>query len=179
MKVIGVCGSPRTGSNTEILLRETLKTMGNGGAETELILLREKNIELCNGCDECSETKECNIKDDMQEISEKLINSDVIILGSPTYFDNVSALMKKFMDRTNPLSISRKLKGKFAGVIGVGEVRPSSIRKCVRAIMDFCVCHRMMIKGGVMVKACKENEISGNENILVEARKLGKKLLKV
>jgi len=180
MRTIGICGSPRTGSNTEILLREVLKTIKKSGAETELILLREKNIELCRGCDEkCSKTGECVISDDMQEIYEKLINSDLIILGSPTYFDSVSGLMKNFMDRTDPLTAGRKLKNKIAGVIGVGQVGPESIRKAMRSMMDLCVCHRMIIKGGVMVKAYRENEISGKQNILVEAQKLGKKLLKV
>jgi len=180
MKAIGICGSPRTGSNTEILLREVLKTMKKSWVETELILLREKNIELCRGCDEkCSKTGECVISDDMQEIYEKLINSDVIIFGSPTYFDNVTGLMKNFMDRTDPLTVNKKLKNKIAGVIGVGLVGPESIRKNMRSLMDFCVSHRMIIKGGVMVKAYEENEISRKENILIEARKLGKKLLKV
>ena len=179
MKVIGICGSPRIGSNTEILLRETLKTMEKSGAETELILLREKNIQLCTGCDECSKTGECVIEDDMKEINEKLSNANVIIFGSPTYFDNVTGLMKIFMDRTDPLCTGKKLRNKIAGVICVGEIGPESIRKSMRTIMDFCVDHRMIIKGGLMVKAHKENEISEKENILEEARKLGKKLLKV
>ena len=179
MKVIGICGSTRVGSNTEILLRETLKTMEKSGAETELILLREKNIQLCGGCDKCSGTGQCEIEDDMQEINEKLSNSDVIIFGSPTYFDNVTGLMKIFMDRTDPLWPSKKLKNKSAGVIVVGEIGPESMRKSMRSIMDFCVDHRMIIKGGLMVKSYKENEIAGKENILEEARKLGKKLLKV
>ena len=180
MKAIGICGSPRNGSNTEILLREALKTMEKSGVETELILLREKNIELCKGCDEqCHNTGECIISDDMQKIYEKLSNSDVIIFGSPTYFDNVTGLMKNFMDRTDPLTAERKLKNKLAGIITVGLIGPESMRKSIRTLMDFCVSHRMIIKGGVMVKAYKENEISGKENILIEARKLGKKLLKV
>lgn len=179
MKIIGICGSPRKKANTEILLKETLDTVSKSGMDTELILLREKKIELCRGCDEkCQETGECIIVDDMQEVYEKLISADGIILGSPTYFDNVSALMKNFMDRTDPLTVGRKLKNKIAGLIAVGLVGPESIRKSVRAMMDFCECHRIIIKGEMMVKAYKEGEVLGKENILIEARKLGEKIVK-
>ena len=47
MKIIGVCGSPRRGGNTEYLLRLALEEAEEGGAETELILLCDKEIEPC------------------------------------------------------------------------------------------------------------------------------------
>jgi len=52
MKVVGICGSPRKG-NTEWMLRKLLGGAAKAKAETELILLREKNISWCDGCLSC------------------------------------------------------------------------------------------------------------------------------
>ncbi len=41
-----------------------------------------------------------------------LLEADLIIMGSPTYFGNVSAEMKTFMDQTGGLWIQAKLAGK-------------------------------------------------------------------
>ena len=79
MKILGICGSPRKG-NTEFLLRETIKVAKEKGAEVELIFLREKRIEFCDGCLRCDETGKCHLRDDMQEIYKKLEESDISFL---------------------------------------------------------------------------------------------------
>jgi multimeric flavodoxin WrbA len=86
MKILGICGSPRKG-NTEFLLRKALKAAREKGAETELILLREKRVEHCDGCSKCEKTGECHIRDDMQEIYNKLEDADAIVLASPNYYE--------------------------------------------------------------------------------------------
>ena len=91
MKIVGICGSPRKG-NSELLLREALQAAERAGAETELILLREKKIEHCDGCLECDETGECRIKDDMQEIYPKLIDANAIMIATPNYYENVPGI---------------------------------------------------------------------------------------
>jgi len=48
MKVLGICGSPRKG-NTEWMLDTILKSFAVKGAETEIILLRKKNVKTCKG----------------------------------------------------------------------------------------------------------------------------------
>ena len=77
MKVVGICGSPRKG-NTEWMLRKFLEGTAKAGAETDLILLRQKNIKGCDGCLTCEvggkERKGlCRVLDDMEEIYPKLI----------------------------------------------------------------------------------------------------------
>ena len=64
MKVIGICGSPRKGGNTEIMLKRALKAAESKGAETDLILLAGKTI---NHFDPDKE-----IKDDMDAIIPKI-----------------------------------------------------------------------------------------------------------
>ncbi len=118
MKILAICGSPRKG-NTEFMLNTILDAITDH--ETELILLREKNIQHCTGCDLCyNELKPCYLEDDMQEIIPKLLAADLIIFGSPNYFSNVSSLMKTFMDRTNELAKEHKLENKEGVLVCVG-----------------------------------------------------------
>lgn len=117
MKIIGIVGSPRTGGNTEILVRDALEAAKESDAEVELIRLAGKRIEGCDGCGACMKTGECRIKDDMQEIYQKLLDADGIILASPTYWWSITAQCKALMDRTLCLWWGRKLKGKVGGSI--------------------------------------------------------------
>ncbi|MCX6789437.1 MAG: flavodoxin family protein [Candidatus Gribaldobacteria bacterium] len=122
-KFLLVSGSPRSG-NTELILKKIFEALPK---EKELILLRQKNINHCKGCLSCDKLKKCVQRDDMQAIYPKMQAADVLIIGSPNYFDNVSGLMKDFIDRTNPFYKTDKLKNKkaFFVVVGGGEVENS------------------------------------------------------
>ena len=106
MKILAVQGSPRpTVSNTEKLLREFLRGAESQGAITEVVYLREKNIHWCQGCYTCWVTTPgvCVFKDDMPELLEKVRTCDVIVVATPLYNYNVTALMKAFQERLLPL----------------------------------------------------------------------------
>jgi hypothetical protein len=106
MKIIAFNGSPAgRKSITGIMLGEVLEGARQEGAETENVFLIEKKIEFCKGCFSCwhHELGKCAIEDDVQELLEKLKNADVAIFATPLYFDNVSALLKVFIERTLPL----------------------------------------------------------------------------
>ncbi|MFH1451993.1 MAG: flavodoxin family protein [archaeon] len=113
MKVIGINGSPRL-ANTEYMVKTVLEATGR---DYELINLKDMKISPCKDCRKCHNTFECATKDDMQKIYPKLKSADVIILGSPTYFDNVSGIMKNFIDRCLPLYFSKELKAKKTGLV--------------------------------------------------------------
>jgi multimeric flavodoxin WrbA len=120
MKIVGIFGSMRLG-NSDWMISQIIDSAEKAGAQVEKIFLRELKIGYCVGCDKCVKNGECTIDDDMQRIYPKLLNADVIVLGCPNYFKNVSALTKNFMDRTNALvRFERKLKGKYAIGLCVG-----------------------------------------------------------
>jgi multimeric flavodoxin WrbA len=121
LKILGIVCSPRKGGNTEIMVREALGAAHNSGAETDIFLVSEKNIAPCDACDACLKTGVCLIKDDMQELYEKLIWADAIIFGTPVYFLNVTAQAKAIMDRTFAFLRVRKLSGKVATAIIVAR----------------------------------------------------------
>ena len=107
-KILLISWSPKEWNTYKLL--SLISDLTNNS--NEIILLKDKNIQECIGCWFCEKGKGCAIKDDIQEITQKLLEADTIILWSPNYFANVSGTTKKFIDRLLPLYHSQALKGK-------------------------------------------------------------------
>lgn len=123
MKVIAVNGSPRKGGNTETMLKEALKPLEAAGWETEYVQVGGKKIRGCMACGKCFENKDmkCIVDNDtFNGVFEKLAEADAIILGSPTYFTDVSAEMKALLDRSGMVALANDRV--FAGKIGAAVV---------------------------------------------------------
>ena len=119
MNILGISGTPRKGGNSEILLDAALEPFADVGWDTTRILLSEKRVEPCIGCEACVESGRCHINDDMSEIYATFSKCDAIIISSPAYYRNVPAQLKAVMDRT--FAAKGVLKGKFGGAISVGR----------------------------------------------------------
>jgi multimeric flavodoxin WrbA len=171
MKIVGISGSPRKG-NTEWMLNKTLEYLSQNGAETELVLLRKRDIRRCLGCLKCEDRKGlCQIKDDMQEINSALLESNAIILASPAYFEMVSGQMKNFMDRTCP--IWTKMKGKpIAGLAAAEE----GIGKTVDNMKTYASVCSMSWAGSVTVLAKGPHEAAQIKNLERRLKRLANKL---
>ena len=102
-RVLGISGSPRRDGNTELLLKELLRSAEASGLETELVILSELNISPCTSCDSCQKDGQCVINDDMPPMYHKLLEADYVVLASPVYFKGVSAQMKACIDRCQAL----------------------------------------------------------------------------
>ncbi len=174
MKILAICGSPRKG-NAEFMLNIILDEYKNNGNETEIIFLRDKKIEHCRGCLSCAKSNECIINDDMAEINKKLLESDIIILGTPNYFDNVPGLVKDFIDRTNPFYETDVLKDKkvIALVSGGGETKNSE-RVIQQAIMHFTDAHKMKLENSLCIQSLKPDEVSKNNEIIKKLKTMAK-----
>jgi multimeric flavodoxin WrbA len=102
MKVIAFNGSARKEGNTALLLNLVLDELKAEGIETELYSLAGKPLQGCIACYKCFEKKnrQCAVeKDIMNECIRKMDEADGILLGSPTYFADVSAGMKALIER--------------------------------------------------------------------------------
>ena len=146
LKVVGVVGSPRKEGNTEFMVKYTLDRISEFGFDTELILLHDKNINFCTGCDCCKTTDKCVISDDMQEISDKIREADGIIMSSPVYFGDMTGLAKTFIDRLRPLRNIHAFKYKVCGAISTGGFRNGGQETTIASIHDF-----FLIQGGIIV----------------------------
>jgi multimeric flavodoxin WrbA len=102
MKVIAINGSARKEGNTALLLQRVLDECAREGIETELFNLAGHKIHGCLACNQCWKNKDqrCARKDDViNTCLEKMVAADGILLGSPTYFTDVSTEMKALVDR--------------------------------------------------------------------------------
>jgi multimeric flavodoxin WrbA len=123
MNAIAINGSPRKGGNTEILLRKVLEPLADAGWDTEFVQLGGKPIRGCRACYQCFKAKNsrCGQKDVLFDAClEKMIRADAIILGSPTYFTDVSAEMKALLDRAGLVAVANG--GLFRRKIGAAVV---------------------------------------------------------
>jgi multimeric flavodoxin WrbA len=102
MKVIAFNGSPRKEGNTSILITYVLGELKKEGIETELFQLGGQKIRGCIACYKCFENKDqrCAVGDDLaNECIQRMVAAEGIILGSPTYFTDVTAEIKALIDR--------------------------------------------------------------------------------
>jgi hypothetical protein len=97
---IGIACSPRRRGNTSLLLEQALEGAARGGARTELITLSDCSFKPCQGCNACSRDGECILKDDMQQIYQKLLAADRLILAAPIFSMNLNAQAKALIDRS-------------------------------------------------------------------------------
>lgn len=146
MKILAINGSHRAGQNTAFLLNLALEEAKARGAETELIELSELNIEYCNGCNRCLGKPICPISDDMDELKEKMLEADGVILGSPDYFGNVTARTKCFIDRTRPLHmVENQLKGKVGGFLTMAGLDNCGAEATNHVLENFFTTHEMLV----------------------------------
>lgn len=150
MKVIGFNGSARKDGNTAILLNTVMDEIGKEGIETELYQMAGKHIQGCIGCFKCFDKKDkkCAVANDIaNECIEKMIEADGILLGSPTYFADVSANMKALIERAGMVSRANDNMLKRKAGAPVVAVRRAGASHVMSSINYFFLIGEMIIPG--------------------------------
>lgn len=124
MKVLAINASPRPAGNTASLLRTVLKEAEKAGMQTELVQLGGHRVSGCRACMACQKMQNgrCAIDDDIiNSIIAKMLEADAIVLGSPTYFADVTCEMKALIDRAGYVcrSMGRPLARKVGAAVTV------------------------------------------------------------
>jgi multimeric flavodoxin WrbA len=115
MKIISICGSRRKKGNTaEILqaIEQEIKNADIGKIKLKKHVISDLQIGPCKACLKCIKKGACVLDDDFKKIAKQMLDSDLIIVGSPVYFSDVSSPIKAFIDRTVSLWHEKQLKGK-------------------------------------------------------------------
>ena len=102
-RVLIISTSIRSGSNSEILANAFADGARASGNEIEVVSLRDKTIGFCRGCFACQKLGHCVIKDDANEITEKLLHAEVVVWATPIYYYEMCGQMKTMIDRANSL----------------------------------------------------------------------------
>lgn len=152
MFALALNGSPRKDGNTYNLLKEVLAPIAQAGWETELVQVGGKAIRGCLACYKCFENmnKRCSVDTDMlNEIMEKMVRADALILGSPTYFTDVSAELKAVIDRSGLVSQANGVL--FKGKIGaaVAAVRRAGAIHVFDTINHMFLMSQMIVPGSI------------------------------
>ena len=150
MKVIAFNGSAREEGNTSILINYVLNELQKEGIETEVFNLRGKKIRGCMACYKCFENKDrrCSVKNDiLNECIEKMLQADGIILGSPTYFTDVSTEIKALIDRSGLVAIANDDMFKRKLGAAVVAVRRAGSIHVFGTMNNFFLINQMIIPG--------------------------------
>ncbi|AWB09749.1 Multimeric flavodoxin WrbA [Thermodesulfobium acidiphilum] len=151
MKAIAISGSAKKGGNTAFMLKTVLEELDREKIQTELIELADEEIKSCTACYKCfkNKDKKCVIKDDnLNHYIQKLIESDIIILGSPVYLVDITPKLIAFMERCGMVSIANKylLKRKVGAGVVVRYRRAGAIHG-LDSINHFFLVEQMIVVG--------------------------------
>ncbi len=166
--VLGIAGSARERGNSATLLTQVLDEL-RGEFRTELIFLADLDIQPCDGCHHCETKGSCRIEDDMSRLYPKLLDADAVLLASPAYMGGLASRMQAFMERTWPIR-----KGQMAGKVGsyivVGRRR---IGMATGVMEEYFTRLGMTKLPGILGFAFKPGQITGDQEAMNQARKLG------
>ena len=184
MKVLGIMGSPRMKGNTDLLLDEALKGAESQQAEVEKILADKLQIAPCKEYYACLKDGKCFIKDDMDDIYDKLMAADAVIIASPIFFYTVSAQLMLLISRCQALWARKyvlknmDIPEKKGAFIAVGATRgeklfdgPKLTIKYFFQAINARYTDELLVRG-----VDKKGEIKDHPTALSDAYELGERL---
>ena len=182
MKVLAINGSARLNGNTAIMLNTALEVLALEGVETELVQLGPKGLQGCIACYKCFENKDrrCAVDDDrMNGYIEKMLAADGILLGSPTYFADVTTNMKSLMDRSGMVSrANADMFQRKAGAAVVTARRGGAIHT-YDTLNHFFGITQMVVPGSSywnMGYGREPGQVNGDDEALATMRTLGRNM---
>jgi len=182
MKVLAINGSARKDGNTAIMLRTALAEIEAAGIETELVQLHGKVIQGCVACGQCWEKKDghCAIKKDMlNELLDKMVAANGMLIGSPTYFANVTSNIKSIIDRAGMVSLANEylLARKVGGA--VVAVRRAGAIHTFNSINHFFFINQIVVPGSSywnMGRGLDPGDVAKDDEGLLTMKNLGKNM---
>ena len=182
MKTVAFNGSARKGGNTAMMLDTVLEELQDEGIETEVVDLADLELGGCTACYKCHETQDgrCVIDDDdMNMCIEKMREAEGILIGSPTYFADVSTETKALIDRCG--FVAKANDDMLARKVGAGvmAVRRGGSVHAFDTINHFFTISQMVIPGSIywnMGFGLEEGEVSSDREGMQTARTLGENM---
>lgn len=152
MKVVAFNGSARKDGNTAILIRRVFAELEKEGIETEMVQLAGQTIRGCTACGQCHKNKDrrCVLTDDIvNDCIEKMAAADGILLGSPTYFADLTTEMKALIDRAG--FVARANGDMFRRKVGAAlvAVRRAGSIHAFDSMNHFFLISQMIVPGSI------------------------------
>ncbi len=148
-----ILGISASGRKNRMVHQTVSAIAAESGHEYEVISLAGKRINGCIGCTQCASDNICKIKDDWNEIGEKMAQADIIIFGAPNYYGTINALGHACLERT--FSFRHRgvftLKNKIG--ISVSTSRSTATHDPVKEMIErFMKANQMNILGHMTVE---------------------------
>ncbi len=199
IKVVGIVGSYRKGKTIDSAVSAVLEGAKAKGAYTKKIYLIDMHVEFCTNCRSCAQEKvesrrgKCVHDDDMEGILEEIDEAEWVVLGSPINLGNVTAIMKRFIERLVPYCywpwgqavapVHRIEKADKKAVTITSSACPAFIGRILMpgALSTMKKAARFM--GAKVVKSlyfgpvCYQKESQLSEKALLKAKRAGEKLV--
>jgi multimeric flavodoxin WrbA len=189
VKIVGVCCSPRKGKTTAAGLRICLDAAKEAYPDLEVELIELGGLKI-DGSLAAGIPLAPGQEDDFPKVAETIGDPKVagIIVGTPVYFGNMSALCKAFLDRC---MVFRKnnfaLREKVGGALAVGAVRNGGQETTIQSVLAALLCQEMIIVGdgrptahtGATLLNNGKDDIGGDEFGTSTAKNLGRRVVEV
>ncbi|MHA1883918.1 MAG: flavodoxin family protein [Promethearchaeota archaeon] len=147
MKVVLFNGSPRKEGNTYHCLNTVMEELTSVGIECEYVWIGMEKLQGCTACYKCIENNDqrCVLPGDkMNDYIQKMMEADGIIIGSPTYFSDLTTSTKALIERAG-FATSRYLKNKVGAA--VVAVRRAGANHVFSSINYFFLIKEMIVVG--------------------------------
>jgi len=180
-------GSPRLGSNTDILLDAALSGAAEAGGRIDKVLVARMHILPCLELYHCAIDGTCSIQDDMRQVYDSIVAADCIILASPVFFYGLSSQAKALVDRCQALWVRRHVlktwspdvQRRRGAVIAVGATSGPKLFDGVlltaRYFFDAVGVHE---GGQLLVRGVdRKGEVLDSPRYIESARRLGRDLV--
>ena len=173
-RIVVLVGSKRKGGNTDLLVQAFV----DGASKSNIVYvvsIADYNVNPCIGCNSCfsREGHKCFQNDDMNEIYDKLMIADIVVVASPVYFYGISAELKAIVDRLHtPMRNEFKIKKLALLLVGAATLPElfDAIKLQYQLVLNF---FHLEDAGMVLVRGVKDKgDIKGNE-ALTNAYNLG------
>lgn len=148
-KALFINASPRKNGNTAAMIADVAQILEKAGVETETLMIAGKAVRGCNACGMCGKNKDmkCIIDDVLSEPISKALVADALIIGSPTYFSDLTPEAKAFIDRcgyvarANDFALARKVGASVVAVRRAGGIH------VMDSINHFFLLNKMVVAG--------------------------------
>ena len=150
MYAVGINTSTRKNGNTAQMINMIFDVLKNNGIECKLIEMGDKVFSGCKGCNKCRETQDnkcINNSDQLNDYIKEMVKADVIVLGSPTYFSNVTVNMKALIERAGRVGFANNMLFKYKIGAAVVPFRKAGGINAFTSINHFFLLSNMIVIG--------------------------------
>lgn len=186
MKAVCIIGSPRSNGNTAAIADQVIAGMKSQGIDVTRYCLGDLTIHYCLGCKHCYETGRCIQHDDVDVIMNDLLESEIVLIASPSYWGDVTGQLKVFFDRNTPYCDTHANHSPIPpGKVGIAiAIRAGQTRKENLHILESIEHYfgHLGIKAAARfsVESLDESgDLANKQNELAEAYKLGATIFKL